>query len=322
MSNDTGMNPNTNPPAGVDPNSPMITGAVPTQATPTTGTIPPATAPAPGAPSAPGTTPAVFAQQPAPGSPQSSTAPPNAQQDDPSGHLSIFRRVLAGLARPSTQYVDANGNVARGGPSISSSILAGAVAGMLSKPSYREGAFGPVYDSQGTAANAFQAGQKQVTDQQEQVQKMSDDQMAKKMMVAKNNIDMIHAYAAMTMQQHQEIGQTADRNQSTILADLDKYDDGISDPAQKIHLGKGLAYADALAMAQAKGLTSTNMLIDGYRDQYDPDTKQTTVVPLFSVINPNAKIQMSESAARRSSGRRWCRPRPRGSGGPPSPARR
>jgi hypothetical protein len=181
-------------------------------------------------------------------------------------------------------------------PSMGKMITSAVLAGMFTPTAYREGAYGPVVDGSQTSSNAFQAGKNQRQQVDANAQKLQDDAISRKMMVAKNNIDMMHQYAALGMQQHQELQQVADRNNSTILKDLGEYDSNQTDQTQKLILGKGLTLQQAMDTLKGK-LTSQNAVIDGYHDVMDPATRQMTVQPTFAVINPNAKIKMSESAA-------------------------
>jgi hypothetical protein len=160
--------------------------------------------------------PAVF-QAPA-NQPQSNPAAPQQpqQQDTHALHASVFQKIL-GMITPKQTYVDSQGNVQTVRPSLSSSILAGAVAGMFAKPVYREGAFGPVYDSRATAAGAYDKGAAMQQEKNDAAQKQQDEIMTRKMAVAKNAIDTEHLRAALHMQQQQELAQVADRNNSTIL---------------------------------------------------------------------------------------------------------
>jgi hypothetical protein len=269
-------------------------GKMPPAAIPQVTTTPAPVAPgtqAP-APAASGTT------QPAPGSPQSSSAPQNAPLSD---HASIFSKVLKGLSglRPGmpTQYIDPQGNpVASTRATLSNSILAGAIAGMFAKPQYRQGEFGPVYDSGGTASEAFNAGQKQTQEKQDQAQKWSDEEWVKKMATISNTVAMTHQYAALAATQHQELEQVAEKNKSMILADLHRYDE--NQPADsRLIQGTDLTWNEA--MDKLKGnLTSQNSFIDGYRSTWDQETGREKVEPTFTVIKSDGKIAMSEEASK------------------------
>jgi hypothetical protein len=220
-----------------------------------------------------------------------------ALNDPHAEHVGMFDKILK-MVNPGTSYVDANGQqqVIRNRASLGNSVIASVLAGMMTPTKYREGAYGPVVSGDATAADAYQAGKARQTEQNTKAQATSDEIQAKKLSVIKNNIDMVHQYAALAQQQHQELQGVADRNNATILKDLGDYDQTVTDPTQKLVLGKGLTYDQAMGMLKGK-LSSQNAVIDGYQDVMDPDTHQMTVQPTFSVINPDSKIQMSESAA-------------------------
>jgi hypothetical protein len=254
-----------------------------------------ATAQQPATP-AQGTTAAPTAQPTAP-NPYASAKPLSTPAEPHSGHVAMFDRILRLTGSPTTT-VQPDGTVTQdvSRPTLGRSILAGALAGLMTPTRYRKGTYGPVVSGDATASGAFQAGRGQQTAQNDAAQKTSDAQQTKKLAVIKNNVDMMHQYAALAQQQHQELQGVADRNNATILKDLGDYDTKIDDPTQKLVLGKGLTMDQALDKLKGK-MTSQNAVIDGYQDVMDPDTHQMSVQPTFSVINPDAKIQMSESAA-------------------------
>jgi hypothetical protein len=212
-------------------------------------------------------------------------------------HVGMFDRILR-MVNPGTSYVDANGQpqTIRNRATLGNSVIASVLAGMMTPTKYREGAYGPVVSGDATASGAFQAGRGQQTAQNDSAQKQSDEMQTKKLAVISNNLTMAHQYAALAQQQHADLQQVADRNNSTILKDLSDYDLTQNDPTQKLVLAKGLTWDQAMSQMKGK-LSSQNAVIDGYQDVMDPATHQMTVQPTFSVINPDSKIQMSESAA-------------------------
>jgi len=265
------------------------------QPQPTTGQ-PPVTTPTP----APATAPVAQAPQ---GNQPTQGQAPNGSVNAPSPnqpHLNLYDKILRATAPPPVRYVDAQGNqqtVPQTRGSLGRSVLASVLAGMMVKPQYREGAFGPVYDSQATNANAFKAGQDQQTQQQKDAQDLSDKMQANKLMAVKNNVDTTHAYAALAQQKHQDLQAVIDSN-SDFVKDLDAYDAQQSDPANKLILAKGLTYQQALASPQwgQGSLTKNNLVMSGQQKTYDPETGKTNIEPLYTIINPNGKIKMSADA--------------------------
>jgi hypothetical protein len=220
-----------------------------------------------------------------------------AQPNDPHAqHIDLFSKIL-GMVNPGTSYVDPTGKqqVVRDRASLGNSVIASVLAGMMTPTKYREGAYGPVVSGDATAADAFQNGKGQQQERNAKAQATSDEMQTKKLSVVKNNIDMMHQYAALAQQQHQELQGVADRNNATILKDLSDYDTKQDDPTQKLIKGKGLTIEQAMQMTKGK-MSSQNMVIDGYQDVSDTDG-HTSVQPTYAVINPDAKINMSESSA-------------------------
>jgi hypothetical protein len=243
------------------------------------------------------TTPAVPTQAAPTAAPTAIPNPAAQPPTDPHAmHVGMFDRILR-MVNPGQTYVDPQGNqqVVRNRASLGNSVIASVLAGMMTPTKYREGAYGPVVSGDATAADAYQAGKGQQTEQNAKLQATSDEMQTKKLAVIKNNIDMMHQYAALAQQQHQELQGVADRNNATILKDLGDYDSKQDDPAQKLIKGKGLTLEQAMQMTKGK-MSSQNMVIDGYQDITDADGR-TSVQPTFAVINPDAKINMSEASA-------------------------
>jgi hypothetical protein len=80
-------------------------------------------------------------------------------------------------------------------------FMASVMAGMMSPTKYREGAYGPVVDSSGTAAGAFQAGAAKGQEMSQASQKQYDDMQTRKLNAVAANTNAMHQYAAMTQAQ-------------------------------------------------------------------------------------------------------------------------
>jgi hypothetical protein len=285
------------------------------------GQMPPAQIPqvtTTSAPVAPGTpTPVAPVTPPAPGTaPVPATAtrqnptpqPPANQPPAPPAHMQWFGRLLSGLVRPiTTQETDpATGEskmVSRpGNPTPANLLIAGALSGMFAKPQYRQGEFGPVYDSGGTASEAFNAGQQQVQQKQEQAQKLSDSQLASKLAVAKLNIDQMHAHAVSTQialqseeLQHKIFDDNAASSKPTIdLADA--YDKSLSDPkAPRARLAQNMPMDELLKHPEFKTSLTTNAFFpDGVTTEVDPETGNPKPAQTYSILNPAITVPLSK----------------------------
>jgi hypothetical protein len=258
----------------------------------------------PAAPAAAGQPPVAPALVAAPATPATPTPTPyatartmNVPASPHNDQVAMFDKILR-MVNPGTSYVDAQGNtqVDQSRPTLGRSILAGALTGLLTPTRYREGAYGPVVSGDQGAADAFQSGRNQQTSVNSALEKASQDAQTKKLSVIANNIQTAHAYAALAMDQHKFLDETATANQNAVLKDISAYDAEQIDPANKLLVGSGLTFDRALAQMKGK-LTSQNMIIDGSTTQMDPETGQYIVKPTYSIVNPDAKINMSEDAA-------------------------
>src|SRR5208337_2547300 len=137
--------------------------------------------------------------------------PPAAQTQQPKPHpiSRIFDGILKTMTGGPVTYIDANGQKqvapqSRG--TMAKSIVAAALAGLMTPTQYREGAFGTkVEDFGATAAGAAQAGKGVMDAMRNKPQQMSDDEQARKLMVLTSNANNVRNMAASTMQQHQSL---------------------------------------------------------------------------------------------------------------------
>jgi hypothetical protein len=289
-----GNDPNTNVPAGVNPNSPMITGGVPTQTPDSVAAVPNAVTPnpnpsAPNAPVAPTVTP-----NPTPNQPNQSTT---ALNPAPTPHEALYSKFLK-MLNPPVRYVDENGvqqSQPQTGKNIGNNVLAAVLAGMMSPTKYREGAYGPVVDSSGTAAGAFAAGQKQKTDQNDAAQKLSVDMQTRKLATVKNNVDMMHLWAATSHEMGQDAQAQVDNYAPTLKIAQD-HDQNLQAGDTKAVLASGMTMAEAMKHPEFKdAMTSHSIIPDGVI-QVDDGQGHMVPTPTFSVIDPHANVSMDQAS--------------------------
>jgi hypothetical protein len=269
--------------------------------------------PTPTVPSAP-TVPTPTAQPPNTSATNGqSTSTPTA----PTPHEALYSKFLKMISPPS-RYIDPTGKLQtqpQTGKNIGNNVIAAILSGMMTPTAYRQGEFGPVADTQATAANAFGAGQKQKNDQNDKAQKLSDDMQARKLQAVANNTAAMHSYASMMQAQaaaekegaEAEALQTknwqgiADQNQNTIIASADDYDKNRSTPdAPKARLTSGMTTEELLASPFKDKMTSQLMVQDGTRSEYDPKTGRSHVVPTWTVLNPDVDIKLNQAAVDRA----------------------
>lgn len=269
--------------------------SVPTQITPSVQPAAPAAPTTPAASATPTTSPA------APAAPAAQK--PATQPTPQSLHSSIFDGVLKTLGG-GTQYITktdpATGEttqvpIQQSRGQLGKSILAGALAGMFGGMGARD-AEGR-HDPMKAAAEGFEAGKKPMEKRIGELQKTSDEDVSRRQMVMKNNIDLMHQQIAMTHMQHETLHETADSNSKGVLADAKKFDEGIDDPTKRAIIGSGLSHEEALAKLN-NHWSDSMALVDGYKDVRNPNTGVMETEPTYAVLNPNVSIQMSEEQAK------------------------
>lgn len=274
------------------PEQPNAMGGAPTTTMNVDGQVTP-NPPAPAAPSAPAANAPVASA--APSAPAAAPAQPTPR------HLSsrIFDgvlRTLSGAPQFVTQTDPATGETTRvpvqqTRGQLGKSILAGALAGMFGGMDARDeqGRHDPLK----AAKEGFQAGTQLHEKQQADAQRFSDEQISRKQLVMKANLDLAHQTLALNQGKQNMFEKIAANNQSGILKDAMAYDQSLTDNTQpKAILQQNLTHDQALAAL--KGHWSDQLAqIDGYKQ-----TENGDIVPTFTVLNPEVKVKMSDAAAR------------------------
>lgn len=175
---------------------------------------------------------------------------------------------------------------------LGKSILAGALAGMFGGMGARdpEGRHDPALAAQ----QGFKAGTEFQEKKQAKAQQISDEEISRKQMVMKANLDTAHQVLALNQGKQNMFEKVSANNQSGILADAKAYDNSLTDATQpKAILKTNLSHDEALA--ELKGHWSDQLaVVDGYRTDERGD-----VIPTFTVLNPNIKVKMNEDMANR-----------------------
>jgi hypothetical protein len=203
----------------------------------------------------------------------------------------------------------------RTGSSMAKMILASTLARIMSPTKYREGAYGPVVNSSGTAAAAFGAGADKGKEMSQSAQKQYDDMQSRKLNAVAANTAAMHQYAAMTQAQfaaekegaEAEAAQTknwndiVDQNKATIIASADDFDNNrSSSDAPKARLTSGMTTEELMASPFKDKMTSQLMFQDGIRSVFDPATGKTRPEPTWMVLNPDVDIKLNQAAVERA----------------------
>jgi hypothetical protein len=175
---------------------------------------------------------------------------------------------------------------------LGKSILAGALAGMFGGMGARD-AEGR-HDPMKAATEGFQAGTQLHEKVQQKAQQISDEEISRKQMVMKANLDQAHLVMALNTGKQNMFEKMASNNQNGILKDALTYDQTLTDPSQpKAIMKTGLTHDEALQ--SLNGHWSDQLAqVDGYHQ-----TENGDIVPTFTVLNPNVKVKMNEEMATR-----------------------
>jgi hypothetical protein len=200
--------------------------------------------------------------------------------------------------------------------SLAHLVLTSALAGSFgTKNVYREGSYGPILDRQATNADAFNKGSQMGKDYSEAAQKQADDMQARKLTTVAANVAAVHQYASMQQAQFaaEKEGTEAealqnknwqditDRNNATIGASADAYDQALTDKdAPKARLASNATFDELMNSPFKTKMTQQLMVQDGLRSQYDPATGRTKTVPTYSLYNPDVTLKLNKEAVDRA----------------------
>jgi hypothetical protein len=254
--------------------------------------------PTPANPSA--TTPSPTPSATANNQPTQSQAPQPTPASQPHPVSRIFDGILKTMTGGPVTYIDANGQKqvapqSRG--TMAKSIVAAALAGLLTPTSYREGAFGTkVEDFGGTAANAAQAGKSVMEAARNRPQQMSDEEQARRLQALTNNANLIKTMAASTLQQHEALQKIVD-DSAPLMSSIKEYE------KTRTSAQPSALIAENLPMEQAKAKlagnhTTWNAIPTGTETVLNPETGENEQHPVYSIVDTGVKVPLSEEAVK------------------------
>jgi hypothetical protein len=175
---------------------------------------------------------------------------------------------------------------------LGKSILAGALAGMFGGMGARdpEGRHDPSL----AAEQGFKAGEQFHEKIQNKAQQVSDEEISRRQMVMKANLDTAHQVMALNAGKQNMFEKASATNQSGILADAKSYDQSLTDATQPKAIMKTNLTHDEALQALNGHWSDQLAVLDGYRTAENGD-----IVPTFTVLNPNVKVKMNEDMANR-----------------------
>jgi hypothetical protein len=231
------------------------------------------------------------AQQPT----QTPTQTP-AQQPHPVSR--IFDGILKTMTGGPVTYIDANGQKqvapqSRG--TMAKSIVAAALAGLLTPTQYREGAFGSrVEDFGATAAGAANAGKGVMEAARNRPQQMSDEEQNRRLVALTSNSNLIKNMAASTLQGHAALQSMVDSSKP-LLSSIQEYEKTRTADQPSALIGENLSKEEAEAKMQGH-FTEWKAIPTGTVSVLNPETHQNEEHPTYSIVNPNVKVPLTEDA--------------------------
>ena len=166
------------------------------------------------------------------------------------------------------------------------SIVAAALAGLMTPSHYRETPYGPVRDYGADMAGAAQAGQNAYAKPQQQAQEQSNLQQTRKLFTLQNNVKLVQQAAAMAHQQHAVLDDVVKTNTEKFANPLAEWDKQRPAGEDSIFVNKGMTSQEVLNSGHS--LTDHNVYIDG--KQMKPD--QFGVLepePTYTVLRTTSK---------------------------------
>jgi hypothetical protein len=264
---------------------PQDTTQTPTQQDPTRQTPP-----APQPPAPPDTT--------VSGAPRQS---PTTPQLSPTAitHAGIFDKILKGLSGGDIKVVNPDGSVRvvqQSRSAMGKSIVAAALAGLMTPTKYRETPYGPATDFNATGAAAAQNAQAEMDKRRNAPQQLSDEQQARRLKFLENNSRLFNLQMASAAAKHSNWEQQQ-KDAAPFVDTIHQYDqDRPDDPSvPKGFLYEGMTHDEAMNVAKqpGSGITENNFIPDGgWRPVTLPDGK-TEMEPTYAILNPalqNLKI--------------------------------
>jgi hypothetical protein len=240
-----------------------------------------------GAPNAPAPQPSTQpTTQPAANAPQTSAPTQQPQPVQPHPISRMFDGILKNLSGPITVTDPVTGerrDVPQSRGTMAKSILASALAGLMTPNSYRDTPYGPVNDVGGNIAAGAKAGAEFQAARQAKAQQLTNDQQAAKLMTIANNAKLVQLQVESTHQKHVMLA-VNNENAQAFLTPFSEYDKVRTPDQPPAFIAQSLSGEDAINGGHK--LTDSNVVLDGTREVYNPDTKQMEEEPTYAVLNP------------------------------------
>lgn len=226
--------------------------------------------------------------------------PSQQQQPKPHPMSRIFDGILKSMTGGPVMYTAPDGTRKEAPQSrgaMGKAIVAAALAGLMTPTQYREGAFGSkVEDFGATAGGAAAAGKGVMDTFRNKPQQLSDEEQTKRLQTMMNTTNLATTMAASTLQQHAALDAMV-KSSAPLMDSIQNYEKSRVDNQPQALIQGDLNHEEALA--KLKGHTQDwTAIVTGTKSQLNPQTGQVEEHPVYAVVNPHAKVPLSEEAVK------------------------
>jgi hypothetical protein len=217
------------------------------------------------------------------------TATPQPQPVKPHPVSSMFDGILKNLSGGPIVVTDPTTGDRREVPqsrgTMAKSILAAALAGLMTPTRYRDTPYGPVVDNGNTIAGAAAAGVASRQAREDKAQQLTNAQQAAKLMTIQNNAKLVQLQAASAHSKHVMLDEQ-NQDAQTFLSPFKEYEAIRTADQPSAFVAQNLSAQDILKPGSPYKLTDSNVVRDGTRTVFNPQTQQDETEPTYAVLNP------------------------------------
>jgi hypothetical protein len=246
------------------------------------------------------------------GSPQASTGQPVQDNNgNPQTKSEWFHHIMKTLT-PTQRLITTNpdgtqsvSNNPASGSSIGKLLLGGALAGMMAPPTFRQGAYGPVYAGRQGAGAGEAVGKEWAQGPQKQydeLQQRTDDRKAQMLKNTESNTKNLAMYAAYEHNEKMYAAEEAEPYSGMVQSAVDQ-DSKLPSTApqeQRAIVRLDAPFTDLIKDPNFQQKVLQHIFVPhGSQSVYDQTTGQMKTVRTFTVMNPNVKLPLTEDQVKK-----------------------